>query len=151
MAKKHIPSIAAALTAATAAFATPAAATPVFNIHCQLPGTDGIQRMEAYESAPGEMSVWYNLHAHIKVFEPLIRGTPIGADNVIRARIRPLGMDLHYHTVDNIGYATMTRDDFLRVFAPDRSGDRINQWSCGASVMSGKPRIIPFDPRGFTP
>jgi len=150
MNKKIAATLAAFLTAA----ATPADAAPAYKILCQRPGIDGAQHMEAYESAPGEMSVWYNMHAHISVFEPLIRGTPIGPDNVIRARIRSLGMDTNYHTVSNVGFATMTRGDYLRVFntgAPGNPGMAINGFHCAVAPMHGRPRLLPFDPRSGSP
>ena len=144
---------AAALTAAAAAFATPAAAEPAYQIICNNPVKGGTQRMEAYQSAPGEMSVWYNLHAHIKIFEPMIRGTPIDRDNVHRAQLPAFGMRLNFHTVDNRGYATMSLEDFRRVFSTGANPSLvpINDWRCTSYIMNHKPRIIPFDPRSFSP
>lgn len=153
MAKKHIPSIAAALTA-VAALTSPAAAEPAHQIICNNPVKGGTQRMEAYQSAPGEMSVWYTLHAHIKIFEPLIRGTPIDRDNVHRAYLPAHGMHLNFHTVDNRGYATMSREDFQRVFSAGPANPGLvpfNDWRCTSYIMNHKPRIIPFDPRSFSP
>lgn len=146
--------LAAISLAAMTAGAASADASPVYSILCQKPGNNGSQWLEAYPSAPNEMTVWYNAHAHIKIFEPLVRGTPI-VDNVMTARIRSLGMTTHYHTVANYGYATMVQNDFLRVFntgAYGHGGTPINGWHCTAGMLVGnKPRIIPFDPRGFTP
>lgn len=140
---------AAAILATAALAATPAAATiPAYKILCQEPGTSGTQWLEAYESAPGTMEVWFGLHAYIKMFEPLTRGTPIGPDDVIRARIRPLSMDMEYHTAGNRGFVTMATDDFARVFntIPGQPVTTINNFACTVDVLRAKARLLPFDP-----